>query len=91
MYTYDDSNEDVILYCDIGIYLDINFVTWSWTGPAIDSGRVMTQTNRYTSTLHITSPSPSDNGVYTCSARYADVYGIARSLSKHYNVYINGK
>ena len=90
-YTYEDSSEDVILFCDIGIYLDVTFVTWNWTGPVIDGDRVTIETNGYTSMLHFISPSPMDNGVYTCTARYADVYGIDRSLSKDYNLYINGK
>ena len=89
---YNNSNEDVILFCDIGIYLDVTFVTWNWTGPAIERGGVVIDTNKYTSTLRIINlPSSKDNGVYTCTARYADVYGIARSLSKQYNLYIKGK
>ena len=89
--TYEDSSEDVVILCDIGMYLDVTFVTWNWTGPAIDSDGVMIDTNGYTSTLRIISPSPSYNGVYECIGRYGDVYGISRSLSKQYNLYIIGK
>ena len=91
VYLNDPSNT-VQLNCSVNVSgLDLYF-NWNWTGPAVDSGRTTFTSNTaraIISTLTIDSPSTDDNGLYTCTATYADSVNDGEYVCINRNDFVN--
>lgn len=89
-YNYRSSSDKVVLSCSTDV-CGLYFCTWSWTGPAITNGNVSLppdENDLRRSTLTILSPSRSDNGVYTCTVTYDDIYGVT-GFAESADTYLN--